>query len=267
MSIGSFVKNKKWVRTTGILLLILFVFFGIARACFFSRTTRQKSYYLIARDINWNDFHFSGKEPNIQAFAEELILEASKEVHLKVQFGPASPLNLLDALKAGRYDAVFTFMTPNSYNEEIYYFSDPLYVVGSVLVVREDSEVKNLEEMQGKIVGISSESSSIYDVEHYPSIIIVTYENINTALNDLANNKIDGVIMDAWSAQVNTHAFFANKLKIATVPFTRQGLRLVTLIEDNLEDFMKSLDDGLERLKASGQYQKLIHKWGLYEMQ
>ncbi len=267
MDIAGFFQNKKWVRHAGVTLLILFVLFGILRACFFSRNARVKSSYLIARNINWNDFEFSGKEPNVQAFAEELVLAASKEVNLKVQFVSTNSPTLLEDLRGGRYDAVFTFMTPNSINEETYYFSDPLYMLGSVLVVREDSEVKNLEEMEGKMVGIKSGSSSIYDVEHYPSIIIVTYENMNTALNDLANNKIDGVITDAWAAHVNTHAFFSNKLKIATVPFTHQGLRLATLAEHDLEDFIESLDDGLERIKASGQYQMLISKWGLYEVQ
>ena len=168
-------------------------------------------------------------------------------------------------MRANRYDAVFTFMVPNSLNQEIYYFSDPLYLLGSVLVVNENSDVHTLEEMEGKIVGILSESSSIYDVEHYPSVIIVTYENINTALNDLANERIDGVILDSWSAHVNTHGFYANKLKVATIPFTRQGLRLATLVETEEEEFIKSLNDGIERVKASGLYQKLIHKWDLYE--
>lgn len=265
LALSRFFLNKKLVRNAGMSLLIILVLLGIMRACFFSSSRSLSSYYLIARNINWNDFHFSGKEPNVQAFAEELILAASKEAHLRVQFVTANPNTLLEDLRANRYDAVFTFMVPNSLNQEIYYFSDPLYLLGSVLVVNENSDVHTLEEMEGKIVGILSESSSIYDVEHYPSVIIVTYENINTALNDLANERIDGVILDSWSAHVNTHGFYANKLKVATIPFTRQGLRLATLVETEEEEFIKSLNDGIERVKASGLYQKLIHKWDLYE--
>ncbi len=236
------------------------------RTCFFY-SGHAKTYYLIPRSINWDDFQFSGKEPNMQAFAEELILAASKEAHLRIELVSANSSTLIEDLNAGNYDAVFTFMVPNSLNEEKYYFSDPLYMLGDVLVVNADSDVHNLEDMEGKMVGISAGSSSIYEVDHYPSIIIVTYENMNSALNDLANNKIDGVIMDDWSANVNLHGFFSKKLKIATIPFTRQGLRLVSLREPDLIDFMKSINDGLERLKASGQYQKLIKKWDLYDIQ
>lgn len=258
--------NKKWVRSVGLALLAIFVLLGIMRACFFSGGRPAKSYYLIARNIHWDSFNFSGKEPNIQAFAEDLVLAASKEANLHVQFVQANPQNLLVDLQAEKYDAVFTFMTPNSINEDIYYFSDPLYVLGSVLLVKEDSDVENLEDMGGKTIGIKSGSSSIYEVDHYPSIIIVTYDNMNAAMNDLVNGKIDGVIMDVWHALISTHGFFASQLKIATIPFTRQGLRLVALTGSDTEEFIKSFNDGLERVKASGEYQKLILKWDLYSV-
>lgn len=263
-----FLLNKKWVRNVGMTLLGLLVLLGIMRACYFSSGHPKSQYYWIARNISWNDFHFTGKEPNVQAFAEELVVAASKEANLRVQFVTANPNTLLEDLRAEKYDAVFTFMVPNSLNKETYYFSDPLYRLGSVLVVRGDSEVQNLEEMEGKIIGISREDSSIYEVNYYPSLIILTYDNINAALNDLTNNKIDGVIMDTWNAHAYIHGFYA-KLKVATLPFTSQGLRLATLahIDSDLEDFIKSFNDGLERLKVNGQYQKLINKWDLYEVQ
>lgn len=266
MNLGRLTINKTWASALVMILIAVLGLLGIMRACS-SSSNVKRTHYMIARNMNWNDFQFSGKERNVQAFSEELVLAASKEANLRVQFVTANPNTLLDDLEAEMYDAVFTFMTPNSINEETFFFSDPLYLLGSVLVVGEDENVHSLEEMEGKIVGISAGSTAIYDVQHYPSIIIMTYENMNAALNDLANNKIDGVIMDSWSAQVNTHGFYTNKLKIATSPFTRQGLRLATRREADLEDFIKSFNDGLERIKASGQYLKLIHKWDLYAIQ
>lgn len=262
----SFSIPKKSIRNISLFLLGVLVLLGIMRACFLPKKTAKSPYYTVANAINWNDFRFSGKERNVQAFAEELVRAASREANLSIQFIPANPNTLLEDLKAEKFDAVFTFLTPNSINQETYYFSDPLYMLGAVLVVKKDADVHNLEDMEGKIIGISAGSSSIYEVEHYPSIIILTYENMNTALNDLANDKIDGVIMDNWSANVNTHGFYAQRLKVATIPFTRQGMRLVTLINNEMEEFIKSFNDGLERIKINGQYEKLIHKWELYEI-
>lgn len=265
-AIVSFFLNKKLMRSIGLLLFSLIVILGITKACFFS-SNYGKTYYLIARNIDWNGFHFTGKEPNIQAFAEELVLTASKEANLKVQFVAANSSTLLEDLRSEKYDAVFTFIAPNSLNEETYYFSDPLYLLGSVLVVRQDEDVHDLQDMEDKMIGISSSSSSIFDVAHYPSIIILTYDNMNAALNDLVSNKIDGVIIDRWSAHVNTHGFFDHQLKIATIPFTHEGLRLATLNHKDLQEFIKSFDDGFERVKVSGKYHELLHKWDLYDIE
>lgn len=262
----NFAMNKKSLKNVGLTLLTILVLLGISKACFFSKKKSVNSHYVIARNINVEDFQFSGKEPNVQAFAEELILAAAKEAQLNIQFVSGNPNTLLEDLRADKYDAVFTFMVPNSINEDTYLFSDPLYMLGSVLVVRQDSPAHILEDMEGKIVGISAGSSSIYEVAHYPSVILMTYENMNKALDDLSRNKIDGVIMDMWHAYVMTHSFYAEKLRIATHPFTKQGLRLVTLIDDDLEEFMKSLNDGIERIKASGLYHQLILKWDLYDI-
>jgi polar amino acid transport system substrate-binding protein len=262
--VGKLLFDKRWIRPLGITLLIFLALLGIMRACFSSSGPVKSTYHLIARNINWDEFQFSGKELNVQAFAEDLVLAASKEAHLHVQFVTANSHTLIEDLLADKYGAVFTFLTPNSINKEIFAFSDPLYKLGAVLVVRKDLEADSLEQMEDKIIGVGSGASYIYDVEHYPSMIIVTFDNMNTALNELAHGKIDGVIMDTWNAHVNIHGFFANQLKIATPPFTHEGLRLVALAEQDKQEFIKSFNDGLERVKASGLYQQLLRKWELY---
>lgn len=266
MDEAAFSISKKWVRHLAILLLGSLVLLGIVRACYFSSET-ESEYFLIARNINWDDLRFTGKERNILAFAEELVIAASKEANLRVHFVTTDSHKLLEDLRIDKFDAVFTFMVPSSLNRDVYYFSDPLYMYGAVLVVREDSDARSLEDMEGKIVGIGTETSSVYEVAHYPSLVILTYENINIALNDLANNKIDGVIMDNWAAHASIQGFFAEKLKVVSVPFTRQGLRLITLKSAHSEEFIKSFNDGLERVKMSSQYQELIQKWDLYDVQ
>lgn len=258
--------NKKLARNVGMMVIIVLALLGITRACFFSKI-QPKAYYLIAREISWYDFHVSGKEPNMQAFAEEIVLAASKESNLKVQFVAGDRRHLMEGLHDQKYDAAFTFMIPNSLNEESYYFSDPLYMLGSVLVVREDADVHNLQDMEGKIVAFDADSHSLFEMGYYPSMIFVSYENINRALNDLDNNKIDGVIMDTWNAHINTRGFYAGKLRVATYPLTKQGIRLITLVDDEMEDFINRFNDGLERIKASGQYLKLIRKWELFEFE
>jgi ABC-type amino acid transport substrate-binding protein len=266
MAILPFSLNKKLVRNIGMALLTLFVLIGVARACFFSSSHPKSQYYIIARTINWRAHHFFGKEANLQAFAEEVISAAARESHLKIQMSPGHPSSLIEDLDDEKYDAVFTFMIPDSINKQEYVFSDPIYSLGSVLVVRDElTEVDSLDDMEGKIVGIATGTSSIFNLERYPNIIIVTYDNINRALSDVAQDKIDGVILDFWNAHVNAHGPYAGRVRVATLPFTHEAIRLLSLDDKEHQEFIHSLNDGMERIKASGLYKELLQKWGLFD--
>ena len=73
-------------------------------------------------------------------------------------------------------------------------------MLGLVLVVRENSNAHSLQDMKGKLVALNVGASETSEFSNYPSMILMMYENMNQALNDLDNNKIDGVIMDSWNA-------------------------------------------------------------------
>ena len=62
----------------------------------------------------------------MQAFAEELETAASKEVGLRFFLCRRISAAGLEGLHDEKYDAAFTFMVPDSLNEESYFFSDRL---------------------------------------------------------------------------------------------------------------------------------------------
>jgi polar amino acid transport system substrate-binding protein len=263
-----FSLSKKYVRNIAMVLLALFVLLGVARACFFSVGKTKVSHYLIARTINWSGFPLVGAEADLHAFAEEVVLAASQESNLRIQFVPADPNTLLEDVEDEKFDAIFTFLIPDSFNQYRYQFSDPLYLMGSVLVVRNElTHVNDLSGMDGKLVGVEANSPALLDLARYPSIIVLTYDNIHQALNDVAYDKIDGVIMDSWNAHVYAQGIYAGKIRVATHPFTNDGLRLLTMNDPEHKEFMKRFDDGLERIKASGKYHELLKKWELYNLE
>lgn len=245
------------------LILIILIFFGLFRSCSTSEK-KGKSTYHIARDLNWAPLSLMGKERNMRAFSDELLFAIANKAHLRISLLAVNYGYLLEGLDAGKYDGILSVLTPNVVNQTHYLFSDPFYLLGPVLVVQENSPINSLDQMEGKIVGIKNGSSSVYNVEHFPSILILTYDNMILALEDLVNNKVDGVIMDAWPAHVNVQGNYKGKLKIVTPPFTKEGLRLVTLREPEYAHLVESFNEGLEELKKDGVYDELLKSWDLF---
>ena len=118
--------------------------------------------------------------------------------------------------------------------------------------------------MENKDVGILRGASVIFDVEKYPSILFVVFDDPVKGLDALIKGTIDGVIIDVLPAYTYAHVFYQNKIKIATPPLTKKGIRLITRRDKRSEKLYSAFNQGLEKLKKNGFYDSLLDKWGLF---
>ncbi|MFQ5730194.1 MAG: substrate-binding periplasmic protein, partial [Waddliaceae bacterium] len=166
-------------------------------------------------------------------------------------------------LDIGSYDAVLSSLTPNVINRQWYAFSDPFYLVGPVLIVPEKSKAQSLEDMEGKIIGIESGALQVFNIPEPPNIVIIPYGTASQALENLDNNVIDGVILEALRAYIYIEGFYKGRLKIASLPLTDKGLRLITRNEPRSILLVSRFNEGLKAIREEGLYGELIEKWGL----
>lgn len=219
--------------------------------------------YYIARDSTWYPLDLRGKEKNMVGFANDLIQEIAELEGFKVQVFEVGRSGIFDGLNTGRYEAVYSTLHPNPVNRKKYTFSDPFYLLGPVLVVPADSNIKSLKDLNGKILGIESGALQIFDIPEPPDVVIIPYDSVSTALEKLDKNIIDAAIVDVLRAYVFTEGFYANRLKVATSPLTDRGLRLAASNKPESLLLVSQFNDGLTKLKESGRYDELIEKWGL----
>jgi len=259
---SSIQSNTLLRRSLTAIFAILMVLI-LLRACN-GRIVGAPNFYRIAADGTWYPLQLMGKEKNMMAFSDELLTAIGKEENFRAQLSVVQYRTLFEELEGGKYDGILSSLTPNVVTREKYRFSDPFYLLGPVLIVPVSSPVHSLEEMGGKTIGIKSGSSVVFNIEKYPSIIIVPYDNANDAVDSLLNNQIDGVIMEAMPAYVAVQGFYVGKLKVASNPLTLEGLRLVAnLSYRHSEDMIDRFNEGLKAVHESGVYDALLEKWGL----
>lgn len=253
--------NKK-VQLVASFLFAILILFGFFRACTENDEDSRRPYQ-IARDLNWSPLQLMGKEKNMRGFSDELLFGIAAEERLRLEIFSVPSRSLLDELDANNYDAILALVTPSITLEQKYLLSSPFFLTGPVLVVSASSDVSSLHEMEGKVVGIVSGSSSVFTVDIYPEILIVTYDNALKGLEELDRNRIDGFIMSAWEAYVYTKGFYSGRLRVATPPLTNEGLRVVAKKNLRNRHLIKRFDTGLETFIKNGEYQKLLDKWGI----
>lgn len=256
--------NRK-IKISTIISLVVILLFLFVYACSSVLNSKQKKFYKIARPYSWGDLDLYGKERNLQGFIDDLIFTIADKEGVGVELFYARSDQILIGLDNGNYDGIISHLPVNDSNKIYYLFSDPFILFGPVLVVNKSSNIEGFKQMEGKILGIKSGSSAILNVERDPKIIIITYETINSAIENLTNNKIDGVVMELWLARALTEGFYSDRLKIVTKPLNNSGLRLITLNEKKWIPLIESFNKALEEIRESGVFHELVLKWSLRE--
>lgn len=255
--------SRRWRRYIISLILLVLIVWGGFRACSDSGVMNPDRPFVLAQQRIPSNIWIAGKERNAEAFFKDLIFRIAENEGFRVRvITVGSDLAFL-GLDARDYDGVISTLSPDARTMRRYAFSDPLYRVGSVLIVRSDSNVHSLNDMEGRIIGIPRESSTFFDIGVYPDLIFYSYDDEIDSLEDLERGQLDGVIMNAWQAYVLTQGLFNGKLRVATDPFTDDGIRVVTLRGSRFASVLPRFDKGLEKLRNDGTFEDLLNKWGL----
>jgi polar amino acid transport system substrate-binding protein len=245
-----------------LLILILGLTVGIFRSC--SNIATNNPVYRIARDGSWSKLLPSEKGVNLLAFSNDLLFTIAKKADIQFELIFINPSNLFPGLDQEQYDGILSGYAAIPSSRDWYIFSNPIYLSGPVLIVQSSENIHSLAEMKGKIIGILTGSSTVFNVEQHPDILITSFDTPLQALSALEKNTIDGVILPLIQAYIYTTGLYEGKLKIATEPLTNDGVRLIALKNDRGTHFIELFNKGLKEVKEDGTFDELLKKWGLF---
>ncbi|WP_316359283.1 substrate-binding periplasmic protein [Candidatus Neptunichlamydia sp. REUL1] len=218
--------------------------------------------YRVGMDPSWYPIDLQGKETNVYAFANELLVAIGREEGVFFERVTMGWDNLIYGLKEKRYDGMLSSMTPRNFLERTYAFSDPILHIGPVLIVKDGVKVSALGQMNGREVAVDTLSSEAVLLERFPGVIVQYYYSIPDGLDDVIAGIYDGVLVNYIQATSYVRDLYFGKVKIATPPLNDAGIRLLTLNGDNAE-LVEVFNRGLDKLRSDGKLEKLLKKWEL----
>ncbi len=139
------------------------------------------------------------------AMAQEL---ARRMGPFKVKFVGDTYKNFVEGLKTDKYDLVMNDMTPTEIRRKQVDFSIPYGVeVFRIFVRKDNSDITSKATLAGKRVGVSTGSSNeTWAREHLTDSDIRGYDNGALIFNDIANGRIDAVIISHFGGMKYAHA-------------------------------------------------------------
>lgn len=240
--------------------VVLVVFLLIFKGC--SWSSSEIRFYTIGQDTSWHVLNTIGKDQNLTAFSDDLLLMIANQERIRMKIVNLQNASLIAHLHSGQVDGVISTLEPIKLSLEEYVYSEPYYLVGPVLIIPKNLTHTSWSDVNSKIVGVLGGSTSILELKKQAPFQLKLYDSPMKALNDLGNHSIDGVILSYFLASYYTKTFFPD-LKIATTPLNNEGIRLIALKNEHGEELIRRFNEGLDNIRKSGAYEQLLHRWDL----
>jgi len=227
-----------------------------------SCTTETPPSYTVGLDPLWYSMDIPEREKNLLGFTSDILKEISLSQKINIEILLRNWDNLIDGLKEKKYQGILSTLYPYSFYLNKYDFSDLFLATGPVLVVPSHSSVTSLEGLIDKQIGVQEGSEGALIIKMQPHILMRNYTSIPQALNALSNGEIDGAIVNILAAEAYCKDLYFEKLKILPPILNDQGIRLLTLHNQNRK-FIEKFNMGLKKMHKNGKYKELQQKWSL----
>jgi len=135
---------------------------------------------------------------------------------------------------------------------------------GAQLVSKEgNTDIKDLESLQGKKVGVSLGSNyekMIMDSQYADQIDVITYENFQGSLQDVSNGRLDAVLNDRLAALTAVNESGLN-LQLAGEPLEVLSNAFPFVKNDTNKELIRTVNIAITEMYEDGTMEKLSLKW------
>lgn len=176
-------------------------------------------------------------------------------------------VSLIPALSAKRIDMIAAAMSITDKRKEVVAFSDPVFPYGEGLIMRKDDTTdyqSDLKATAGKSIGVQQGTRYYEELQKMQGIgTLKVYENLADIMRDVQLGRIAVGIADKpiMAYQVGQGKF--PDLKLSASYTSQFAAPLGLAIRKDDPELLKRINDGLAKIKASGELDRLIKKWNL----
>lgn len=165
---------------------------------------------------------------------------------------------VVPGVQSGKYDMGMAGLTVNEDRLKSVDFTTSYAKGIQVVIVKEDSDIKSVEDLAGKKIGVQETTTGdIYASDDFGEENVVKYANGAVAVEGLKAGKVDCVIIDNEPAKAYVAA--NEGLKILETTYADEDYA-IAVSKDNpgLKD---AIDAALKELIADGSLQKIVDKY------
>lgn len=214
---------------------------------------------VFATDTAFVPFSFK-KGDQYVGFDVDLWDAIAKKMGVTYKLQPMDFAGIVPGIQAGQIDVAMAGMTITDMRKKVIDFSDPYYNSGLLLLVREDSPIRSIDDLKDKIIALKTGTGSVvYANEHLKDVEQRQFPNVDNAYLELQTGRVDAVLHDA--PNVLYYVVTAGHGKVKTVGQTLEAQQYGAAFKKGNGDLLKQYNAALHQLRANGTYAQIYKKW------
>ncbi|SHJ78628.1 amino acid ABC transporter substrate-binding protein [Paramaledivibacter caminithermalis] len=212
----------------------------------------------------YHPFTFMNKEGKLDGFEIDVWNEIGRRIGYDVEYNTAEFSGLFGMLDAGKIDTIANQITITEQRKEKYLFPVPYVYSGAQLIVKKgNDDIKSLEDLKGKKVGVSLGSNYEQLIREYDinnEIEVITYEDFVGSLQDVSIGRIDAVVNDKLAGVINIKESGLDlQLGGNTVHPLENSFPFVNSEEN--KELVENINKAIEEMREDGTLAEISNKW------
>lgn len=234
----------------------------ICCGCGAKSMTAKEGKLIMATNAEFPPYEYKEGDKIVGIDAEVAKLIADK-LGLELEIADVDFDSIIPGVQSGKYDMGMAGMTVTDERKEKVNFSDSYATGVQVVIVKEDSEIKSIDDLEGKKIGAQQGTTGyIYASDTpenggYGEDNVTGYQNGALAVEALKGGKVDCVIIDNEPAKAYVAA--NEGLKILETEFVTEDYA-ICFAKENTE-LQTKVNEALKELIEDGSVKKVVDKY------
>ena len=262
------------VRKAALLVATLGLFAGGAHAQEAGTLKKIKDTGVISLGYRESSIPFSyyDEQQNVIGYSHEFMMKIVDAVKqklttpdLKTRLTPVTPQNRIPLVQNGTVDLECGSTTNNVEREQQVTFSNTIFVIGTRLMTRKDSGIKDWLDLKGKTVVTTAGTTSErllrrMNQDKGMGMNIISAKDHEEAFQALASGRASAFMMDdALLAGERAKSGHPTEFVILGAPQSEEAYGC--MMRKNDPDFKKVVDGAIAKIETSGEADQIYQKW------
>ena len=246
-----------------ILALIMVAIMALAMVACGGTTETEKEVLTMGTNAAFPPYEFVDENNNVAGIDAEIAAAVAEKLGMELEIKDMAFDSLITAVSTGSVDMVLAGMTVTPEREESVNFSESYATGIQVVIVKEDSEIATIDDLEGKKIGVQTGTTGdIYCSDTpenggYGEEAVARYDNGALAVAALQNGQVDCVVIDNEPAKAFVEA--NEGLKILDTEYVTENYA-AAFAKENTE-LLEKFNTALAELKAEGKIEEIIAKY------